>query len=46
MYIFAKLSILGKESRDFLGWDRISFWGIIMSNNPILQNMKWLKAEN
>ena len=36
MYIFAKLSILGKESRDFLGWDRISFWGIIMSNNPVL----------
>ena len=36
MYIFAKLSILGKESRDFLGWDRISFWGIIMSNNSVL----------
>lgn len=36
MYVFAKLSILGKESRNFLGWDRVSFWGIIMSNNPIL----------
>lgn len=36
MYVFAKLSILGKESRNFLGWDRVSFWGIIMSNNPVL----------
>ena len=36
MYVFAKLSILGKESRDFLGWDRIFFWGTIMSNNPVL----------
>ena len=46
MYIFAKLSILGKESRDFLGWDRISFWGIIMSNNPVLLEIKgdWEKV--
>ena len=36
MYVFAKLGILGKESRNFLGWDRVSFWGIIMSNNPVL----------
>lgn len=38
MYIYAKLNILGTDTRGFLRGDRVKFWGILMSNNREILN--------